>query len=90
MALYHFNPNGLGENYFVAAKDKELALKSLVRFLEEELSKKRKYYKENAINGSANSSDVKAWKNVDALDRYTYPKNYSIDEYEQGIVIAIN
>jgi len=72
MKLYYFNPNGYGAEYFVMAKNKDKAYKSLLDYFKNEIISTTfaELYKEELIS----------WEK-------SMPTGYSLDEYNEGIVI---
>ena len=71
MKLYYFNPNGYGSEYFVMAKNKDKAYKSLLNYFKNKTEGTfAEHYKEELIKWTAN-----------------FPLGYSLEEYSKGIVI---
>ena len=80
MKMYYYNPNDYGSEYFVMAESKTQAHQYLIKYLKEMLLKEKDfklYYQE----------DLKLWKTVNPLDATTFPKRYTLDEYEVGSVV---
>lgn len=74
MKLYYFNPNNYGSEYFVMAKNRNHAYKSLLNYFKNKIDKNDNY-KNFYID------ELIEW------EKNTFPSGYSLDEYNAGIVI---
>ena len=82
MKLYYFNPNNWGVQYFVMAENKveahEYLLQYFERLIDDPKEKNQKY---------SNKANLKRWKKVNPENPYTFPEEYTLDEFEKGQII---
>ena len=81
MKLYHFNHNGYGEEYYTVAENKTEAFNALITFFQARINDPNEHYKNSYKEG------LKTWKNVNPLDASTFPKSFTLDEFEAGHII---
>lgn len=80
MNLYVFEPNDYGIGYYTMAASKERAVEYLIEYLEE--------VAEQAQTPSAQlNRDIERWKTADVNNPDSFPKYYTIEEYEEGEVV---
>jgi len=81
--MYHFNPNNYGSEYFVIAKDKEMALRFLLKHFTFQIYNKNSKcsFKEQV------ASELREWEKVKIDNAETYPQKYTIDEHLCGDVV---
>lgn len=84
MKMYVFDPNDWGMRFFVMAEDKVEAHKSLLIHFRNQMKELEE--KNYGLESSA-KRDLDVWVNVNPLDSTTFPDNYTLDEYESGVVI---
>ena len=78
--MYYFNPNGYGEEYFVMADSKKQAHTFLLKHIEKMIEKEPCY-------ADMRKEDLELWKNVNVLEKTTFPQEYTLDEHDLGSVI---
>jgi hypothetical protein len=81
MKLYHFNQNGYGEEYYTMAENKVEAYNALIAYLKKHVEDPEEYYKWNY------EECLKKWENVNPEDPTTFPRKFSLDEFEAGHII---
>lgn len=72
MKLYYFNPGGCGSEYFVMAKNKDTAYKSLLNYFRTRI--------EEGDIWSIFKDELAKWEK-------DMPLGYSLNEYDENIVI---
>lgn len=80
MKMYYYNPNDYGDQFFVMAENKTEAHKCLLKHLENKIVTESCY-------SEMYQEDLEIWKKVNPLDGKSFPKKYTLDEYEIGSVI---
>jgi len=80
MKMYYYNPNDYGAEFFVMAENKTKAHEYLLKYLENKIVGESCYTKEY-------QEDLELWKKVNPLDNKTFPRKFTLDEYEIGAVI---
>lgn len=81
MKLYHFNQNGYGEEYYTMAENKVEAHKALIAYLKLHAEDPNEHYKWNY------EQCLEKWINVNPEDPATFPRKFSLDEFEAGHII---
>ena len=81
MKLYLFDPNTWGMRYFVAAENEVAAHKSLLVYFKLKIKDPEEYYSDEY------KQKLKKWKKVNPLDASTFPRNYTLKEFEGGTVV---
>ena len=85
MKLYHFNPNGYGQNYFVMAENKSDAYKYLLEYFKNMIKDTSDVYEKNY-----HKNELKMWKKAKIDSDHLFendPKGYTLDEHENGVVV---
>lgn len=80
MKLYVFEPNDYGVGYYTMAASKEEAVKYLIEYLE-------KVEKQLQASSAQLNLDIERWKEVDVNTPDSFPKHYTLEEYEEGEVV---
>jgi len=81
MKMYYYNPNNYGEEFFVLAENKTNAHEYLLKHLKNKIKKEKPYqttYHKDLLN---------LFEKVNPLDDTTFPRKYTLEEYEVGDVI---
>lgn len=81
MKLYHFNCNGYGEEFYTMAENKIKAYNALIAYFEQRIEDPKEAYK------WAHEGYLKQWKNVNPEDPKTFPREFTLDEFEAGHII---
>ncbi len=79
MKLYYFNPNEYGQEFIVMAETKALAYEALLTRFKHEIEAEQ--------NSSFYAEELKVWESIVLEDPSTYPRVYTIDEFNAGQVI---
>jgi len=81
MKLYHFNCNGYGEEFYTMAENKIKAYNALIAYFEQRIGDPKEAYK------WAYEEYLRQWKIVNPEDPGTFPREFTLDEYESEHII---
>lgn len=88
MKLYRLNPNTWGSVWYVMSDSKEKALKLLIDDMRKEHAETIAHYRKMGVDDDSDDDGwVKTWEAVDVNDPTTFPKQYTLDEFDVGQVI---
>ena len=82
--MYVFEPNDWGMRFFVMAEDKVDAHASLLDHFRDRI---KELDKQNYGFETSAKRDLDIWKKVKPLDATTFPDNYTLNEFEEGVVV---
>lgn len=80
LKMYHLNPNSYGSEWFTIAENKEQAIKNILELSKKELA-------ETTHFNSNEKDTVRMIKKIKPSDESTFPRGYTLDEYENGTAI---
>lgn len=87
MKLYHFNNKSWGAEYFVMAENKIEAHKALLNHLDKEAKELIETYKDFPVISDDAYDEYNVWKDVNPEDPTTFPRQFTLDEYDKNIII---